>query len=99
MSTLKFASLQSEVEVPFYTALASLKINHDKLDVSARKVLGVYELRPSADPPTSCRMQVRGNALTSDESVLFLPKSRVLLSNGVPEARMEHIEGKDLSRM
>ncbi|KAI4193613.1 MAG: hypothetical protein LQ350_008228 [Teloschistes chrysophthalmus] len=33
---LKFATFTSEVELPFYTSLASLKIDHDKLDDSWR---------------------------------------------------------------
>ena len=64
---LKFAAFASDIELPFYTSLASYKINHDKLDDSARRLLGLYEIRPSDDPNTSCRMQIRGNALTSDE--------------------------------
>jgi ubiquitin-like modifier-activating enzyme ATG7 len=67
MTSLKFAALSSEVELPFYTALASLKINYDKLDDSARKVLGLYELRPNDEPGNSCRLQVHGSALTGDE--------------------------------
>jgi hypothetical protein len=39
MSTLKFAPWLSDVDVQFYAALANIKINHDKLDDSARKVL------------------------------------------------------------
>lgn len=66
---LQFAPFISDIELPFYSALASLKINHDKLDDSARKVLGLYEVRPSDPSETSCRMQILGNALTSDELV------------------------------
>ena len=69
MAPLRFAAFSSDVELPFYTALASLKINHDKLDDSARRVLGLYEIRPNEEPANSCRLQVRGNALTSDELV------------------------------
>lgn len=64
---LKFAPFSSEIELPFYTALSSLKIDHDKLDDSARPVLGLYEPRAAASPDQSCRMRVLGNALTSDE--------------------------------
>lgn len=73
MSILRFATFVSDIELPFYTSLASHKINHDKLDDSARRLLGFYELRPGDDPNTSCRMQIHGNALTSDE--LVYPKS------------------------
>lgn len=64
---LKFATFASDIELPFYTSLASHKINHDKLDDSARRLLGLYELRPGDPPEASCRVQVRGNALTNDE--------------------------------
>ncbi|EAA62008.1 hypothetical protein AN7428.2 [Aspergillus nidulans FGSC A4] len=64
---MQYTPFASDIELPFYIALASLKINHDKLDDSARKVLGLYELRPSDAPNASCRIQIHGNALTSDE--------------------------------
>ena len=67
MAALQFAPWTSEVELAFYASLANLKINHDRLDDSARKVLGLYELRPNDPPERSCRMQIHGNALTSDE--------------------------------
>lgn len=67
MAPLRFAAFSSDVELPFYTSLASLKINHDKLDDSARRVLGLYEIRANEDPTNSCRLEVHGNALTSDE--------------------------------
>lgn len=68
---MQFAPFASDIELPFYTSLASHKINHDKLDDSARKLLGLYEVRPSDAPDVSCRMQVHGNALTSDECVYW----------------------------
>jgi ubiquitin-like modifier-activating enzyme ATG7 len=64
---MQYTPFVSDIELPFYTSLASLKINHDKLDDSARKVLGLYEIRSSDAPDQSCRMQIHGNALTSDE--------------------------------
>ncbi|RHZ49892.1 putative autophagy ubiquitin-activating enzyme ApgG [Aspergillus thermomutatus] len=64
---MQYAPFASDIELPFYTALATLKIDRDKLDDSARKVLGLYELRPTDAPNNSCRMQIHGNALTSDE--------------------------------
>ena len=67
MVKLQFATFSSDIELHFYASLASHKINHDKLDDSARRVLGVYELRPGLDPNASCRMQLHGNALTVDE--------------------------------
>ncbi|KAL4937157.1 hypothetical protein BDV06DRAFT_216097 [Aspergillus oleicola] len=65
---MQYTPFASDIELPFYTALASHKINHDKLDDSARKVLGLYEIRPGDPPNASCRMQIHGNALTSDEA-------------------------------
>lgn len=64
---MQYAPFASDIELPFFTALASLKINHDKLDDSARKVLGLYEIRPTDTPEASCRMQIHGDALTSNE--------------------------------
>ncbi|KAI9787542.1 MAG: Autophagy protein 7 [Geoglossum umbratile] len=64
---MRFAPFASDIELPFYTSLAALKIDHDKLDDSARRVLGLYEVRPTDVPEASCRIQLLGNALTSDE--------------------------------
>jgi ubiquitin-like modifier-activating enzyme ATG7 len=64
---LKYAPFGSEIELPFYTALSQLKIDHDKLDDSARTVLGLYEPRLTASPEEGCRMRVLGTALTSNE--------------------------------
>ncbi|KAH0559110.1 Autophagy protein 7 [Trichoglossum hirsutum] len=55
---MRFAPFASDIELPFYTSLASLKIDHDRLDDSARRVLGLYEVRPNDPPEASCRMQV-----------------------------------------
>lgn len=67
MATLQFKPWSSEIELQFYAALATLKINHDKLNDSARKVLGLYEVKPSDKPERSARMQIHGTALTTDE--------------------------------
>lgn len=64
---LQYAPWSSDLELAFYSSLANLKINHDKLDSSARKVLGLYEIQHRDQPERSVRMQVHGNALTSDE--------------------------------
>lgn len=69
MAKFQFATFQSDIELPFYTSLASHKINHDKLDDSARRVLGLYEINQNDTEETSCRMQLHANALTVDESV------------------------------
>ncbi|OAG03406.1 autophagy-related protein 7 [Paraphaeosphaeria sporulosa] len=68
MAALKFAPWQSDVDVQFYAALAHIKINHDKLDDSARKVLGLYEVRANDAPGRSNRIQIHPNALTSDDT-------------------------------
>lgn len=67
MATLQFAPWTSDIELSFYASLASLKINHDKLDDSARKILGLYEVKPTDAPERSSRMQILGSALTTDE--------------------------------
>ncbi|EON65560.1 hypothetical protein W97_04798 [Coniosporium apollinis CBS 100218] len=67
MTSLQFAPWSSDIELAFYAALASLKINYDKLDDSARKLLGLYEVRPTDAPERSSRMQIHGSALTTDE--------------------------------
>lgn len=64
---MQYVPFASDIEIPFYTALASHKINHDKLDDSARRLLGLYEIRPADNKQHSCRMQVHANALTSDD--------------------------------
>ena len=64
---MQYVPFASDIEIPFYASLASHKINHDKLDDSARKLLGLYEIRPSDNKEHSCRMQVHANALTSDD--------------------------------
>ena len=76
---LKFAAFTSDIELPFYAALASHKINHDKLDDSKRHLLGLYEIRPHDPPEASCRLQLHGNALTTDMLVTFFPKYQLLL--------------------
>ncbi|ESZ98427.1 hypothetical protein SBOR_1089 [Sclerotinia borealis F-4128] len=64
---LKFAPFASEIELPFYNALSQSKIDYDKLDDSARPVLGLYEPRATQSPDQSSRMRVLGNALSSSE--------------------------------
>lgn len=65
---LQFAPFRSEIELPFYSALFASKLDHDKLDDSAREVLGLYEPRHE-EPDSSCKMQVLGNALTNTQYV------------------------------
>lgn len=82
MTSLQFKPWSSDIELSFYAALASLKINHDKLDDSARKVLGLYEVKPSDKPERSCRMQIHGSALTTDE---YGP------NHNLPESRLSRL--------
>ncbi|KGO43835.1 Molybdenum cofactor biosynthesis, MoeB [Penicillium expansum] len=65
---MQYTPFASDIELPFYTSLASHKINHDKLDDSARPVLGLYEIRPSDPEAASCRIQIHGNALAGSEA-------------------------------
>jgi ubiquitin-like modifier-activating enzyme ATG7 len=67
MSSLKFVPFSSEIELPFYAALFASKLDHDKLDDSARPVLGLYEPRPQVDPAQGTRMQIHAGALRSNE--------------------------------
>lgn len=67
-SPLQFATFASEIELPFYSALFASKLDYDKLDDSARLVLGLYEPR-AEEPESSCKMQILGNALTSKKYV------------------------------
>jgi ubiquitin-like modifier-activating enzyme ATG7 len=66
-TTLQYAPWSSDIDLAFYAALASLKIDKDRLDDAARKVLGLYEVRPADAPDRSARMQIHSNALTTDE--------------------------------
>ncbi|KAK4657876.1 Autophagy protein 7 [Podospora pseudocomata] len=77
MAPVKFVPFSSEIELPFYSSLFSSKLDHDRLDDSARAVLGVYEPRVQADPEASVRMQILGNALTAkDDDSLPVGTSR-----------------------
>ncbi|KAI9924498.1 Autophagy- protein 7 (Autophagy- E1-like activating enzyme atg7) [Aspergillus wentii] len=78
---MRYTPFASDIELPFYTALASLKINHDKLDDSARKILGLYEIRSTDTPNTSCRMQIHGNSLTSDETLAGFYRAEGMIKN------------------
>jgi ubiquitin-like modifier-activating enzyme ATG7 len=69
MTSLQFAPWTSDIDMPFYAALASIKINHDRLNDSARKLLGLYELKPTDTAARSGRMQIHGTAMTTDEYV------------------------------
>lgn len=70
---LKFSTFSSDIELPFYSALFSSKLDHDKLDDSARPMLGLYEARAADDPDDSTRMRILGSALTSNTYVELAP--------------------------
>ena len=63
---MQYVPFASDIEIPFYSSLARHKIDNDKLDDSARKVLGLYEIRPNDPKEQSSRMQLHANALTAD---------------------------------
>ncbi|EER28207.1 Autophagy protein 7 [Coccidioides posadasii str. Silveira] len=64
---MQYTPFISDIEIPFFSSLATLKLNHDKLDDSIHNILGFYEVRPSDPQEVSCRMQVPGNALVADK--------------------------------
>ena len=76
MAGLQFATFTSQLELPFYPALFASKLDHDKLDDSARCVLGLYEPRGEENPNESTKMQIHGNALTSKQ---YVPVVHVVL--------------------
>ena len=63
---IRFVPNTSAIELPFYAKLFALKLDHDKLNDSMRPVLGLYEPL-KVEPEYSSKIQILGNALTSDE--------------------------------
>ncbi len=53
--------------MPFYSALFQLKLDYDKLDDSARQIIGLYEPRSHVEPSAGTKMQIHGAALTSNQ--------------------------------
>ncbi|GAB7344520.1 hypothetical protein MBLNU457_2348t2 [Dothideomycetes sp. NU457] len=80
-NNLQFAPWTSDIELAFYNSLAHLKINHDKLDSSARKVLGLYEINHRDAPPRSTRMQIHGTALISEDVPSGFCRSEGIIRN------------------
>ncbi|CAZ81899.1 unnamed protein product [Tuber melanosporum] len=72
---MKYAPFSSLIDLQFYYSLASHKIDYDKLDESPRKVLGQYL------PHDGGRMQVHGNALTSDEVPITACRAEGMIKN------------------
>ncbi|KID87862.1 E1-like activating enzyme [Metarhizium guizhouense ARSEF 977] len=77
---LQFATFTSEIELPFYSALFASKLDYDKLDDSARNVLGLYESRVE-EPQASCKMQILGNALTNQNAPLGTARGEGIIKN------------------
>ncbi|KAJ5951788.1 Molybdenum cofactor biosynthesis MoeB [Penicillium vulpinum] len=78
---MQYTPFASDIELPFYTSLASHKINHDKLDDSTRPVLGLYEIRPSDPEAASCRIQIHGNALAGNEAPAGYYRAEGMIKN------------------
>ena len=78
---MQYVPFASDIEIPFYASLASHKINHDKLDTSARRLLGLYEIRPADAKEHSCRMQIHANALTTDETPINTYRAEGIIKN------------------
>ncbi|KAK4195074.1 putative autophagy-related protein 7, partial [Triangularia verruculosa] len=81
MAPVKFVPFSSEIELPFYSSLFASKLDHDKLDDSARAVLGVYEPRVQADPEASVRMQILGSALTAKDLPIGTSRAKGFIKN------------------
>ncbi|ATY66145.1 E1 -activating enzyme Gsa7p Apg7p [Cordyceps militaris] len=77
---LQFAPFASEIELPFYSALFASKLDYDKLDDSARGILGLYEPRAEL-PEASSKMQILGNALTSKTAPLGTARAEGIIRN------------------
>lgn len=77
---LQFVPFTSEIELPFYSALFSSKLDYDKLDDSARGILGVYEPR-DVDPDASSKLQILGSALTNTDPPLGKARAEGIIKN------------------
>ncbi|KAJ5750926.1 Ubiquitin-like modifier-activating enzyme atg7 [Penicillium manginii] len=78
---MQYAPFASDIDLPFYTTLASHKINHDKLDDSARPVLGLYEIRSTDPDNASCRIQIHGNSLACHEAPAGYYRAEGMIKN------------------
>jgi ubiquitin-like modifier-activating enzyme ATG7 len=63
---LKYVAFESEIELAFYSALNTVKIDHDRLDAPTRRVVGLYEA-PISVTGDSCRIRVQGNAMNLEQ--------------------------------
>ncbi|KAF2862959.1 E1-like protein-activating [Piedraia hortae CBS 480.64] len=92
LQPIQYAPWQSDVELAFCSALASSKVNHDKLDSSARKVLGLYEVNHKNPPERSTRMQIHASALTADESPRGYYRAEGLIRNYNTMEEYRHVD-------
>ncbi|KAG8629229.1 hypothetical protein KVT40_003094 [Elsinoe batatas] len=80
-SNLQYAPWTTEIDLGFYSALAKLKLENDKLESPVRKVLGTYELRPRDAPERSTSMQIHTSALTEAKVPLNNCRSEGMIRN------------------
>ncbi|KAF4551447.1 Ubiquitin-like modifier-activating enzyme atg7-like protein [Elsinoe fawcettii] len=80
-SNLQYAPWTTEIDLGFYSALAKLKLENDKLESPVRKVLGTYELRPRDAPERSTSMQIHTSALTEAKVPLNNCRSDGMIRN------------------
>lgn len=92
MAELKFSAFSSQIELPFYSALFASKLDHDKLDDSARPILGLYEHRANANQDESTRMQIHGNALTNSQVPANFCRAEGMIRNVNTIEAFKHID-------
>ena len=80
---MKYDTFYSFVELGFYSALAAHKVDYDKLDDSARKLLGLYSPAKVTIARDGSRMEIAPNALVADEQVTHAPNPYVLVVGAV----------------
>ena len=70
---LSFMPFETNFEIPFYQELAAIKLDHDKLKVSARQVVGVYQIPFSNNQrkEEKAKLMLSGNAFRSPKSVFI----------------------------
>lgn len=71
---LKFATLTSQVDLPFWASLASQKVDEQKLDESERPLSAFYEIHRNVPPEASSSLQIHG--ASTDGEALDLPRMK-----------------------
>lgn len=66
---LKFAPFSSDIELSWYAHYFSSKLEHDKLNESARQIFGIYEPQPGAHRDDSMKMQLMGKHYTNADRI------------------------------